>query len=151
MGLLVQLSDDLMDFKRLNADPAAQKITNLIRSFPVVSVLETCSEEEKIVLLRRLQLESQDNQNAEEIFRMIDQFGGTMSLLAEQDFHYFLGLEGLEKAQAQQPAKGQINCPSGWFTLQRKNQSSVPLLFRTSRIVLFQTALFLLICLCARI
>ncbi len=52
MGLLVQLSDDLMDFKRLKADPEAQKINNLIRSFPVVSVLETCSEPEKKAILQ---------------------------------------------------------------------------------------------------
>lgn len=104
LGLLLQILDDLQDYKELSESHHLANPRSLSRSLLTVYLREVGSAQ---VIERFDQLLPKahiDPAAVEELTRMIEQTGGVLYLLVELDKHYDLALAGLDASGAQSPA-----------------------------------------------
>jgi geranylgeranyl pyrophosphate synthase len=98
-GLLIQILDDLMEFRHLASSPEKKRVRSLRRSLPVVYTLEVCSEEERNRLNGLFEADYLLPEHAEDIVSAIEENGGVLYMLMELDRHRQLALDGLKRAQ----------------------------------------------------
>lgn len=105
-GLIVQIMDDLDELNHLE-DP--QKARSFPRSLPAVYVRAVCEPpiREKFESLTRSAHHIQAAR--EEIYEIIEANGGVLYLLTEIEKHRKLALQGLELAEARQPARDSLS------------------------------------------
>lgn len=108
VGMLVQILDDLEEFRDLEKRLSQGDYCSLSHALPVIYVREVCpatiAEQ-----LNDLLLQSGSATGAvEEIYRVVESSGGVLYLLAELEKHRRLALEGLERAGALQPGRQKL-------------------------------------------
>lgn len=107
LGLLIQMLDDLMEFRDLGTGFSGK--TDLGRSLPVAYVREVGSQPVVEQLDHLLADLPRQPDVAVQIVEMIEKNGGVIYLLAELDLKRNLALQALERAQAVQPARQHLN------------------------------------------
>jgi geranylgeranyl pyrophosphate synthase len=105
LGLLLQILDDLQDYKELSESHRLANPRSLARSLPAVYVREVGSTQaiERFDLL--LPQAHINPEAVAELIQIIEQHGGVLYLSVELDKHYDLALAGLDSAGAQSPAR----------------------------------------------
>jgi competence protein ComQ len=105
MGLLIQILDDLGDYRDLTEQKGAVDARSLLRSLPAAYLREVCTGE-IIERFNRLVWKAGHNpEAAAEIVQMIEGNGGVLYLLAELDKRRSLALTGLKRAAKPSPAR----------------------------------------------
>ena len=107
-GLLIQILDDLMEFRYMASSPEKKKVRSLRRSLPVVYTLEVCSEEERNRLNGLFVADYLLPEHIEEIVAAIEGNGGVLYMLMELDRHRQLALDGLKRAKVPGSMKGKF-------------------------------------------
>jgi geranylgeranyl pyrophosphate synthase len=98
LGLLLQVLDDLQDYKELSESHRLANPRSLLRSLPAVYMREVASPQAKD-RFDALLLQAHTNPAAViELTQIIEQNGGVLYLLVELDKHYDLALAGLDAA-----------------------------------------------------
>jgi geranylgeranyl pyrophosphate synthase len=105
LGLLLQILDDLQDYRELSESHRLANPRSLSRSLPAVYLREVGSAQavERFDLL--LPQAHVNPAAVVELTRIIEENGGVLYLLVELDKHYDLALAGLDAAGAQSPAR----------------------------------------------
>ncbi len=105
IGLLVQILDDLADYRALTEQKGAVDARGLLRSLPAAYLREVCTNE-AIERFHGLVWKASENPGAlGEIIQIIEQNGGALYLLAELDKRRSLALAGLKRAARSSPAR----------------------------------------------
>lgn len=104
-GLLLQVLDDLQDFKELSHSHRLANPRSLARSLPAVYLQEVGSAEVKERFDRLLLQAHASPETVAELTEVIEQNGGVLYLLVELDKHYDLALAGLDAARLQSPGR----------------------------------------------
>jgi octaprenyl-diphosphate synthase len=108
IGLLVQILDDLEEFRDLGKRLQRGDLSSLSHALPVIYVREVCPSTTKDQF-DDLLVESGSVPGAfGKIYQIVESSGGVLYLLAELEKHRSLALEGLERACPHQPAKQQL-------------------------------------------
>jgi geranylgeranyl pyrophosphate synthase len=97
-GLLLQVLDDLKDYKDLGQEARIHDVRALSRSLPAVYVREVCSETIRDRLDQLLVGIGSNPGAVSALTQIIEENGGTLYLLVELDKHRDLALAGLDLA-----------------------------------------------------
>lgn len=97
-GLLLQVLDDLQDFKELSQSQRLANPRSLSRSLPAVYLREVGSAEVKDRFDALLPQAHASPEAVAELTEIIENNGGVLYLMVELDKHYDLALTGLEAA-----------------------------------------------------
>ncbi len=108
IGLLVQILDDLEEFRDLEKRLYRGDLNSLFHALPVIYVLEVCPPPVKEQFDGLLVKHGSVPRAIEKVYQVVESSGGVLYLLAELEKHRSLALEGLERAGAIQPAKQQL-------------------------------------------
>jgi geranylgeranyl pyrophosphate synthase len=105
---LVQILDDLEEFRDLEKHLRRGDLCSLSHALPVIYVREVCPATVKEQLDDLLVMSGSVPGAVEKIHQIVESSGGVLYLLAELEKHRSLALEGLERACAVQPAKQKL-------------------------------------------
>jgi geranylgeranyl pyrophosphate synthase len=105
IGLMVQILDDLEDFRELEKRLRRGDLDSLSHALPVIYVREVCPLTVKDQFNDLLLMSGSIPGAVEKIYQIVESSGGVLYLLAELEKHRSLALEGLERTCAVQPAK----------------------------------------------
>ena len=108
IGLLVQILDDLEEFRDLDKRLRPVDLCSLSHALPIIYIREVCSSTVKDQLDDLLVQSGSVPGAIEKIYQLVESSGGVLYLLAELEKHRTLGLKGLERACAIQPAKQRL-------------------------------------------
>jgi geranylgeranyl pyrophosphate synthase len=108
IGLLVQILDDLEEFRDLEKRLRGNDLSSLSHALPIIYVREVCSATVKEQFDDLLVMSGSVPGAVDQIYQIVESSGGVLYLLAELEKHRSLALEGLERAGAIQPAKQQL-------------------------------------------
>ena len=103
LGLMIQMSDDLIDLQ----DDAQHCLHEFDRgrwSLPIAYYMEIASPEDK----QRLSTLAVDPQCSSEFMNLIDEAGVKLYLSARIEQHRAMAIESLKRADAREPAKGEL-------------------------------------------
>ena len=106
LGLLIQILDDLEEFKNLNDLNSAIEWRNLGKSLPVVYTLQVLQEPEKTRFIECLKQAGENRSAVEESQQIMEDSGVVVYLLAEIARHSNLALTRLQSANPE-PLAGQ--------------------------------------------
>jgi geranylgeranyl pyrophosphate synthase len=98
-GLLLQVLDDLKDYKDLSQRERRVDAWALSRSLPAVYVREVCTDEVRDRFDQLLSRAESDPSSVEALTQIIEENGGTLYLLVELDKYRDLALAGLDLAE----------------------------------------------------
>jgi geranylgeranyl pyrophosphate synthase len=98
VGILIQILDDLEEYQRSSGKLIRQPYKVLRRSLPVIYALDVLPSQDAARLRQSLQDALQDDLAAEQAYRIIEESGVVVYLLAEIDRHSALARESLDKA-----------------------------------------------------
>ncbi len=108
IGQLVQILDDLEEFRDLEKRLRRSDLRNLSHALPIIYVREVCPLTVKEQFDDLLVMSSSVPSAVEKIYQIVESSGCVLYLLAELEKHRSLALEGLERTGASQPAKQQL-------------------------------------------
>jgi geranylgeranyl diphosphate synthase, type I len=108
LGLLVQILDDLDDFRSPNVADSLPALSSLSRSLPLAYALEVYPEEIGVRLRDELRASRLDPQGARHTWELIEGSGAAMYMLAEMERHRTKALIALQRANPLEPAGEQL-------------------------------------------
>jgi geranylgeranyl pyrophosphate synthase len=108
IGLLVQILDDLDEFRDLEKRLRRGGLCSLSHALPVIYVREVCPSKVKDQFDDLLVKSGSVPGANEKIVQIVESSGGVLYLLTELEKHRSMALEGLERACAIQPAKQRL-------------------------------------------
>jgi len=108
IGLLVQILDDLEEFRDLEKRLRRVDLYCLSHTLPVIYIREVCPSTVKDQLDDLLVQSGSVPGAIEKLYQLVESSGGVLYLLTELEKHRILALEGLERAGAVQPAKQRL-------------------------------------------
>lgn len=107
IGLMVQVLDDLGDYKDLSRPDRAVDPNSLARSLPAIYIREVCPEAAE--RFEQVLRETGSGPSAlQDLAAILEQNGGVLYLLMELDLRSSQALAGLEAAQALSPARDDL-------------------------------------------
>jgi competence protein ComQ len=101
-GMLLQVLDDLKDYKDLSQMKRSVDCRALSRSLPAVYVREVCPDTVRDRFDQLLQCVDDDPESIDDLTQVIEENGGTLYLLVELDKYRDLALAGLDIAGARE-------------------------------------------------
>ncbi len=107
VGLLIQVLDDLHDYLQLSQPQSDRSGIDLKRSLLAVYVREVAPQLEKNQFESLLNSKMSPD-DTKQIFEMIEKYWGARYLSAELDRLYQSAIQGLDQADADQPARDQL-------------------------------------------
>lgn len=108
IGLLVQILDDLEEFRDLEILLRRGDQDSLSHALPVIYVREVCPPTVKDQFDDLLAKAGSVPDVSGKIYQLVESSGGVLYVLAELEKHRSMALEGLERASAIQPAKQRL-------------------------------------------
>jgi len=108
IGILVQILDDLDEFRDLGKRLRRGGLGSLSHALPVIYVREVCPKTVKDQFDDLLVKSGSMPGANEKIVQIVESSGGVLYLLAELEKHRTMALEGLERACAIEPARQQL-------------------------------------------
>ena len=108
VGLLVQILDDLEEFRDLEILLRRGDQDSLSHALPIIYVREVCPSTVKDQLDDLLVQSGSVPGAIEKLYQLVESSGGVLYLLTELEKHRILAQEGLERAGAVQPAKQKL-------------------------------------------
>lgn len=108
LGLLIQILDDLEDFRSPDGTDALPAISSLTRSLPLAYALEVYPKEIRVRLREKLRASVQDPSAARETWDLIEDSGAGLYMLAEMERHRSQALAALQCANPLNPASEEL-------------------------------------------
>lgn len=108
LGVIIQILDDLADFRDLRDDQRALTTDELQRSLLTVYFSEVCTSETLARYKDLLDQAAAGRSTISEIAEMIEQNGGTLYLQTELEIRQRMARLGLDRASASEPARSKL-------------------------------------------
>jgi geranylgeranyl pyrophosphate synthase len=108
IGQLIQILDDLEEFRDLEKRLRGNDLSSMSHALPIIYVREVCPATVKEQFDDLLVMAGSVPGAVDKIYQIVESSGGVLYLLAELEKHRSLALEGLERAGAIQPAKQRL-------------------------------------------
>jgi geranylgeranyl diphosphate synthase type I len=109
LGVLVQILDDLGEWKFLHGRNYQMNLHSLSRSLPVIYAMEVYPSSERERLQECLRLSNENPGSMDEALKMMDESGAALYLETEIERHREDALTGLERASPLSPAGEMLN------------------------------------------
>lgn len=108
LGLMLQIRDDLEDFRSLVESSRAVSPAAMARSLAVVYACDVLPDKSKDEIMQIMQARIPEQESANVLLKILDSCGAGMYMLAELEKHFNLGMAALAAACPTSPAREKL-------------------------------------------